>query len=324
MSRLSTSIYRPLAVVATAALLLAGCADPRSSGSSPSDGSSQVSGASSDGKTSMITKSWGLEPVASVENFVPAEFKGKAIQNGIYNDFPPQMFLEGTTLVGIQPDLALAIGEVMGVQIANISVGSFDSLIPGTVSGRYQMSSADFGVTADRLKQVDFVTEFPLGTGFGVKTGSSIKITKASDLCGHSVGVLAGSYFIGQVKALSEQCVSGGSDKIGVQTYPNDGARTLALTNGRIEVMSTTVDALGYQIKSQNVPIELQSFQYEPVEQAIVIPDGSALGAAVQAAMKEIISNGTYLKILKKWGVEDIAYHSADQVLYLTDPSQAS
>jgi ABC-type amino acid transport substrate-binding protein len=38
--------------------------------------------------------------------------------------------------------------------------------------------------------------------------------------------------------------------------------------------------------------------------------------------MKEIVSNGTYDKILEKWGGQDIAYDSPEQVLYLTEPGQ--
>lgn len=314
MFRFVSSPRRPITLLITAvcALVVSGCADP----APPTRGTS-------DAGESMVTTSWDLDPVDSVVALVPDEFKQRPIKNGIYNDFPPQEFLEGKTLVGIQPDIALALSEVMGVEFENVSVGGFDSLIPGTLSGRYDMSSADFGVTTDRLKEVDFVTEFRIGTGFAVKKGSGITIDKATDLCGHSVGVQSGSYYIDQIKGADEECVAAGLDRIELKTYPNDGARTLAITNGRIEVTATNEDVLAYTIASQNVPIELQNLVYEPLEQAIVIPDGSALGPAVQAAMKEIIANGTYQKILKKWDVENLAYESPDEVLYLTDPSQA-
>jgi polar amino acid transport system substrate-binding protein len=58
--------------------------------------------------------------------------------------------------------------------MSNSSVGSFDSLIPGVVSGRFDMLTADLGVTEDRLEQVDFVTEFQVATAFAVKEGSDI------------------------------------------------------------------------------------------------------------------------------------------------------
>jgi polar amino acid transport system substrate-binding protein len=317
MSR-STKVRRSVAPLAVAtvvgALGLAGCGDP---GTSSSDAKSSTA------EGSMVTKTWDLKPVDSVAALVPDEFKNAPIQNGIYNTFPPEEFLEGDTLVGIQPDIALALSEVMGVKLENASVGSFDSLIPGVVSGRYDMSSADFGVTQERLQQVDFVSEFPIGTAFAVKKGSGITISKATDLCGHSVGVQAGSYFIDQINGANKECAGAGQKAINLKTFPDDGARNLAVTNGRIEVTATTQDALAYSIDSQNLPLELQDFVYEPVEQAIVIPDGSALGPALQAAMKEIIDNGTYAKILKKWGAETIGYESADEVQLFTDPSQA-
>lgn len=305
-----------LALAAVSSLVLAGCADPAPAGKTDTAASGSASSAA--------TGTWGLKPVDSVVALVPAEYKGKSITNAIYNDFPPEEFLKGGKLTGIQPDIAQALSEVMGVTFDNVSVGNFDSLIPGIVSGRYQISTADFGVTKDRLKQVDFVTEFPIGTGFAVKKGSSITIDKATDLCGHSVGVVAGSYYIDQIKGANKECAAASLDDIKLQTYPNDGARILAVTNGRVEITGTNEDTMAYAIASQNVPLVLQKFVYEPIEQAIVIPNGSKVGPAVQAAMKEIVDNGTYSKILKKWGVEHVAYDSPDQVKLLTDPSQAS
>jgi polar amino acid transport system substrate-binding protein len=315
MSRINSSRcpIAALAVIAVVGLGLAGCGDPASGAAAGKTASSQ----------SKIAQSWGLKPVDSVVALVPADSKGKPVANAIYNDFPPEEFLEGNTLVGIQPDIALALGEVMGVDFKNVPVGNFDALIPGVISGRYQISTGDFGVTKARLGQVDFVTEFPIGTGFAVKKGSAITVDKVTDLCGHSVGVVAGSYFVDQVRAANTACGKAGLGEITLQTYPNDGARILAITNGRVEITGTAEDSMGYTIASQNVPLVLQKFVYEPVEQAIALPNGSALGPAVHAAMKEIVTNGTYAKILKKWGVDHVAYDSADDVRLLTEPSQA-
>jgi polar amino acid transport system substrate-binding protein len=196
----------------------------------------------------------------------------------------------------------------MGVKIENASVGSFDSLIPGLSTGRYDMSSADFGVTKPRLEHVDFVSEFAIGTAFATKNGSNITINTPTDLCGHSVGVLAGSYFIDQVNEASSECEKAGQKPLAVQTYPTDGARILAITNGRVEVTAATVDAMAWVIQSERVPLTLQPLVYEPLEQGIALPKDGTLGPALQAAMKEIMNNGTYTKILAKWNVEKIGY----------------
>lgn len=306
------------AVAAITALGLSACSDPNATSNTGSTASAGASASS----TSNVTTTWGLKPVDSVTALVPADFKDKTIQNAIYNDFPPEEFQENGQLVGIQPDITLALSEVMGVKVNNASVGTFDSIIPGISSGRYDMASADFGVTKARLNQVDFVSEFAIGTGFATKSGSNITINSASDLCGHSIGVVAGSYFIDQVNQTSADCTKAGKAALSVQTYPDDGARILAITNGRTEITATSADAMAYIIKSQNVPLTLQKFVYDPLEQGIALKNGSSLGPALQAAMKEIINDGTYGKILKKWGVDTIGYTSADQAKLYTDPSQ--
>lgn len=308
----SSTTWKSLAVAAVAALAMTACADPDSSGG-------EASTASGSGSASAIPTSG---PVDSVVAVVPERFKNAPIKNAIYNVYPPQEFIENDVLVGIQPDIVAAMADVMGVKFDNASIGSFDTLIPGVVSGRYDMSSADFGVTKERLEQVDFVTQFALGTAFAVKQGSGIKIEKATDLCGHSVGVQSGSYFIDQINEADAECTGAGLEKISLQTFPDDGARVLALTNGRIDVTATAQDAMAYAIDSEELPFELQTFVYAPLEQGIVIADGSDLGPAIQAAMQEIVKNGAYLEILKKWGIEAAAYTSPDQVLLLTDPSQ--
>jgi polar amino acid transport system substrate-binding protein len=314
------------AVAALAALTtlgwLSACADPTTT--TPSGGGGSPAAGESPGATSgsYVTTTWDLQPVDSVAKLVPDEYRSKPIQNGQYNDYPPQEFLEGQTLVGIQPDIVLALSEVMGVKIENVSVGSFDSLIPGLSTGRYDMSSADFGVTKPRLEQVDFVSEFAIGTAFATKTGSPIKVEKTTDLCGHSIGLIAGSYYIDQVNEANSECQKAGMEPITVQTYPTDGARVLAVTNGRVEITATTQDAMAWVIKSESVPLTLQPLIYEPLEQGIALKNDSTLGPALQAAMKEIMANGTYTKILEKWDVAQIGYTSPNQVKLYTEPSQ--
>lgn len=313
----------PLMVAAVvSALGLAACGS--SSPSSSANASTNASATPAKTEASAVTTPGGLKPVESVVKLVPAAFKNRPINNAIYNDFPPEEFVQGNSLAGIQPDIAVALSEVMGVKLNDASVGSFDSIIPGVVSGRYDMSSGDFGVTKARLQQVDFVTEFPIGTAFAVKKGSGITINKATDLCGHSVGVQAGSYFIAQIQGADKECAAAKLKGIQLKTFPDDGSRTLAITSGRIEVTATTEDALTYTIDSQHLPLVLQKFVYQPLPQAIVIPKGSALGPAVAAAMKEIVKDGTYTKILKKWGVANAAYSSPDKIQLLTKPSQAA
>lgn len=288
-----------VAVVALGGLTLSAC------------GSSDSSSPNTNSKTG--TNSFGLKTVASVQELVPAALKSKGhISNSIYNDFAPEMFLENGKLVGIQVDLSEAVGAVMGIELRAVPTGAFDSIIPGLASGRYDMAAADFGVTAERVKQVDFVTQFDLGTGFIIKKGNA-PINAEADLCGKKVGVLAGSYFVDQVKAASKNCTDDGSEALKISTFPTASAAILAVTNGRVEIVAEAQDAAGYQVKKQPA-LELGTHIAAPVPQAFGFPKDSKLVPAVQAAMVELVNNGTYKEILAKWGLEDAAYTDASNI----------
>lgn len=296
----------PLLALAGAVLLpLAGCANPSTGSSQPAGGGTAKTG----------TKGWGLSPVPAVTKLVPDDIRQKGVvNNAIYNDAPPQMFLEKNVLVGIQPDLAQAVSEVMGVKFNNISVGSFDSIIPGLQGKRYDVAFADFGVTRERMKIVDFVEQFSLGTGFALKEGAGKKITTANDLCGLKLGVLAGSYFAEQVKELDGKCKAAGKAAITLQIYPTASAAILAVTNGRTDAFSSSEDQLGYAAKQGGARLQAQSFIYKPVIQAIGVQKGSPLAKPIQAAMAELVAGGTYKKILDKWGIPGAAITSPQKV----------
>jgi polar amino acid transport system substrate-binding protein len=296
------------------ALAMAACgsggSDTTAGTSASTAASTSTSGATGDGG------GFGLSPAPAVTALVPDDVKAKGtLNNAIYNDGAPEQFIEDGKLVGIEPDFAEAVSELMGVKFKIIPVGSFDSIIPGLQGGRYDVAFADFGITAEREQVVDFVEQYLLGTSFGVKQGSGKTIESATDLCGIKLGTLAGSYFLDQVKALSDRCTAAGKPAITIQSYPTQSAAVLALANGRTDSYAVSTDQLAYAAQQENAGIEAQPFIYQPIPQGIGLPKGSKIAQALQAAMKELVANGVYDKILTKWGIPNAAIPAEDMLV---------
>jgi polar amino acid transport system substrate-binding protein len=283
-----------IAAVSIGLTTLSACGDSTASGSTGSGGTA--------------SNEWGLKPAASVAGLVPSDFKDATVKNAVYNDYPPEMFLQEGKLVGLQVDLVNAAAAVMGIKLENIPVGSFDSIIPGLAGKRYDLSSSDFGVTAERVKQVDFVTLFDLGTSFAVKSGSGLTIEARDDLCGHSVAVIAGSYFIDQVKDISNECTSNGQEAIDLQTFPQQSAAVLAVSNGRVDAIGASADVIAYTAQQEAAQVDLTPYIEAPIPQGFAFQKGSGLVNPFQAAVQELIKNGTYAKIMDKWGLADLAW----------------
>ena len=184
---MSPVLRRPLvriaAVTAAAALSLAGCASSSSSG-----GGQPAGGGNPSVKVTAPTKS------NTIASLVPKSIASKGtLTFAMDATYPPdESVTDGKTIVGFDADLANALAPLMGLK-ANLQNVTFDDIIPGLQSGKYDVGLSSFTDTKAREKQVDFVTYFKAGEGFYVKSGSSTKFNGLKSLCGHTVAVETGT-----------------------------------------------------------------------------------------------------------------------------------
>jgi polar amino acid transport system substrate-binding protein len=73
--------------------------------------------------------------------------------------YPPDEFIapDGKTVIGMDADLAKAIGQVMGLKV-DVQNITFDSIIPGLAANKYDLGMSSFTDTKEREQTVDFVT----------------------------------------------------------------------------------------------------------------------------------------------------------------------
>ena len=104
--------------------------------------------------------------------------------------YAPNEFIgtDGKTVSGMDPDLAAALGSALHRKVKVVNA-TFDAIIPGLASGKYDLGMSSFTDTKAREKVVDFVTYFSAGTSFYVKASGGPTINSLADLCGHSVAV---------------------------------------------------------------------------------------------------------------------------------------
>ena len=106
-------------------------------------------------------------------------------------EVPPYEFHEGDDVVGIDADIARAIGEEMGMEV-KIEDMAFDSIIPAVTSGKADFGAAGMTVTEDRKKNVDFTDTYATATQvLIVKEGRDI--AGPDDLTGKKIGVQLGT-----------------------------------------------------------------------------------------------------------------------------------
>jgi len=218
-------------------------------------------------------------------------------------DYPPFEFLgqDGKTITGLAADLMAGMMGKLGLQY-KVQVVSFDSIIPGIQANRYQLSLAAENVTPERAKVVDFVTYDRGGDVFYGTSSNSLSLSPAySAICGHTVAVLQGSSQQSSASEAASSCPSGSAAH--VLTYSTQNAVNLALQANRADFGIGSSSTVGYLTAQTQGKFKTFSkpFNYTSVT-GFAVKKGSGLAPAIRAALKEMIADGSYASIFKKWG----------------------
>jgi len=226
--------------------------------------------------------------------------------------YPPVIMQTGQQFSGSDIEIGNAIGKLMGVQTQWIAIG-FDGFIAAVKSGKcdgYLGASTD---TAQRALQVHFTDYVAVGRQYLVKAGNPVGIRSEADLCGHSVSLLIGTTEEAAVKAQSARCVAAGKKPVTIAIYDQDATAGLALVEGKVDAYVTDAPGLVYYLKK--FPGKFQEalpMPQTPAPWGIATRlDNTALNTALRKAVHLLYMEGIIQRILAKWDLSNIAFHSA-------------
>lgn len=118
---------------------------------------------------------------------------------------PIEFFEEGTdNPVGLDIDIANAMGEKLGVEVEFEQVADFAGIVGDLTSGRYDVVMSAISITPEREAEIDFIPYFgPVGTGILTLKDNPQAFAGVEDLCGHPVAAQDGTFQIEQMETLN-------------------------------------------------------------------------------------------------------------------------
>ena len=238
---------------------------------------------------------------------LPAKVQSaKKIVVGTDASYAPSEFLaaDGKTVQGFDVDLFNAVAQKFGVTVQWVP-SSFDSIIAGVSTGKYDMGISSFTINADRKKQVNMVSYYNAGTQWVVKKGNPTGITP-DNACGKNVAVQQGT--VQQEEDLPKKqkaCTAAGKPAIKVQAYQGQDEATAAVASGKADAMLADSPVGAYAVKQSNGALQLTGNIYDSAPYGYVVPKSeTAFAQAIADALKQLDSEGAYKQALQKWGVE--------------------
>ncbi len=244
---------------------------------------------------------------AELAKLVPQRLNGKLKIASSIGGTPPSAFYadDGKTAQGVDIDVADAAAKLLGLEVER-QAAAFEAILPALTSGKYDAGTGNFGVTEERKKTIDFVTYVNDGQGFAGRQDSPLAdVTKLDQLCGLKIGTGTGTTFQTTLERNKKVCTDAGKPAYEVQVYSDTGATTLALKQGHVDVVMSTINGLRHLTASQKDLRFLGEFRRLDV--GFALPKGSDLAPALRQAVNRLIEDGTYQRILQRWGVEPSA-----------------
>jgi polar amino acid transport system substrate-binding protein len=244
--------------------------------------------------------------VGSDVSYAPVEF---------YDAFAPDVLDRPVgdpepQVLGIDPDLATELARRLGVRFTFQNV-AFDKLIPALRAKRFDVIMSSMTATPERARQISFLQYFRAGTSILVAKGNPKRIGTLADLCGRTVTLQTGTTQEALVAAEQARC---GAHHIRTRSLASGTQVILALKYGRADAALTDFPVAAYNAKVSNRGNDFQVVgrQIDPGPYGIGVRKQDAqLRTALQAALRAIIQEGSYDRVLAKWDVRDGALKTA-------------
>ena len=247
--------------------------------------------------------------------------KGKLL---ICTDFPypPQEFFnENGDPQGLDVEIGTELARRMGLQVYFIN-SMFDTIIAAVNSKKCDIILSAQNITTDRQKQVSMIPYFQAGQSMLAAKGNPQNISSTADLCGKSAAAESGTteadFLQGtgdyKDKGLSQKCEKDGKQPINVVIAQKDSDALQQLQAGKVAVYFADSPVAAYYTVQHPEQFQLVGQILEPATEGISVPCGvedctsaplSPLGETVKAALKSMMDDGTYAKILAKWNLAD-------------------
>jgi polar amino acid transport system substrate-binding protein len=213
------------------------------------------------------------------------------------------------TAIGSELDIAQLVADKLGLDL-DIQVTSWENWPLKTQSGDFEAVFSNVGINKDRVKLFDFASYRAAYMGFEAKKTSSYDIKGADDISGLKVSVGSGTNQEKILLAWNKELEDKGQAPATLQYYSSDADTILALSSGRTDLNIAPYPSTVYRENTRDdLKIVGKVNAGWPSETLVAVPTlkGNGLAPAITAALNSAIKDGSYAKVLDRWGLSEEA-----------------
>jgi polar amino acid transport system substrate-binding protein len=229
---------------------------------------------------------------------------GKIVYCSDISGPPLGFFDENGTATGSDIDLGTEIAKRLGVkpEFANTP---FAGIIPALQAKNCDAILSQLFDKPARREVVDFVDYMNSSQALLVAKGNPKNIKSLDDLSGVKVAAENGTTIQSLIEEQNKKFAAAGKPPAQLVVFPKDSDARQALQIGQVAVYGTTLESAAYFLQKAGHIFDIGGEPFAKILTGIAVRKGDdELRTAIQAALDSMKADGTYLAILKKWGME--------------------
>jgi cystine transport system substrate-binding protein len=201
-------------------------------------------------------------------------------------------------LVGFDVEIGRAVAEKIGVK-AEFLEGKWDGLIAGVDANRYDVVINQVGITDARKAKYDFSEPYTTSRAVVIVRADDDSIKSLADLKGKKSAQSLTSNF-------GQMAVKAGAELVGTDGF--DQSIALVLQRRADATVNDSLSFYDFKTKKPDAPVKIAATQDAAEQSGILFRKGEpALKAALDKALADIKTDGTYAKISQKYFGRDVS-----------------
>ncbi len=308
MPRISKTLLAFAALPAVVVPALAGCADPGASAANQPATTAARNGIVYNTSPQQDRIRDEKDPAAAGKVPAPIGKDGKLTVATTAGSIPLSFHAtDDKTPIGIEVDIAQLVADKLGLEL-DLQVTSWENWPLKTQSGDFEAVFSNVGINASRVKLFDFSTYRAAYMGFEAKKSSNYTVKGADDISGLKVSVGSGTNQEKILLAWNKELESKGKPPATLQYYANDADTILALSSGRTDLNLAPFPTVTYRENTRDdlkVVGKVNAGWPSETLVAATTLKGNGLAPAITDALNSAIKDGSYGKVLERWGLSE-------------------
>jgi polar amino acid transport system substrate-binding protein len=218
-------------------------------------------------------------------------------------NLPPMEFFSASQQPeGVDIELGDALAKRLGVTAKWVNI-PFAGLVPALLAGHCDAIMSQLFIKPARLKVIDEIPYMYSQEGFIMKAGTP-KLSGPQALSGEKAATVTGTTATDLLKQANTALQTAGKPPVNIVMFPDNAPALQQVQFGQVAAYGVAYETALYYAALQPDQFEVGGAPYFKILTGIgVSKDQPGLNARLTAALHDMMADGSYAKIFKKWHI---------------------